>query len=385
MKYGLDTKCIHLEEPFLENNLYGSVSFPIFQTSTFAHPGVGQSTGYDYSRADNPTREQLEHIVDQLEGGSGTIAFASGMSAVSALMELFKPGDHIIAEINLYGGTTRLFEQISEKNGIRFSMIDLGSEDIEPALTKDTKAVFLECPTNPTLKIIDIRKIAESCKQHGILLIVDNTFMSPYFMNPLELGADIVIHSGTKYLGGHNDTLAGFLTANTAELADKLRYISKVTGAVLPPLESWLIIRGIQTLGVRMERAQSNAMAIAKWLLDQPHVTRVLYPGLETHPGHDIMIGQSRGFGAIVSFETDTAQNARSILERVRIIRFAESLGGTETLVTYPITQTHGEVKPEILERVGISDRMLRLSVGLENVDDLINDLENAMVPWGRG
>lgn len=378
MSYDIATKCIHLEGA-CKDSIYGAVSFPIFQTATFAHPGVGQSTGYDYSRLQNPTREQLERIVASLENGFDALAYSSGMAAIGAVLELFAPGDHLIVEEDLYGGSVRLFQSISRKNGLTFTCLDMSREDIEEYITPDTKAVFIETPTNPMMHVVDIAKLAQVTKAHGLLLIVDNTFLSPYLQNPLNLGADIVIHSGTKYLGGHNDTLAGFAVTGSEELSEKLRFLMKTTGAMLGPFDSWLLLRGIQTLPVRMKAAQENAWQIARWLTRQKHVKKVLYPGLPDHPGHEIMKKQSRGFGAMVSFEVDSKEYACSILHKIRLIQYAESLGGTETLITYPLTQTHADVPKELLEKNGITEGLLRLSAGIEDTEDLIRDLSQAM------
>lgn len=367
------TKCIHLENES-RDKLYGAVSFPIFQTATFAHPSVGNSTGYDYSRLQNPTREHLEKTVAALENGIDALAFSSGMAAIATLMELFHPGDHLIVDSDLYGGTVRLFNNISEKNGIEVTKTDCAAENIEKEIKANTKAIYIETPTNPMMNVIDIRKLSEISKRHDIWLIVDNTFLSPYFQNPLDLGADIVVHSGTKYLGGHNDTLAGFLVTSDAVISEKLRFIIKTTGAGLAPFDSWLILRGIKTLGIRMEKAQENAFEIAHWLEKQKEVNRVVYPGLKTHPGHEIIKKQSRGFGAMVTFEVQDKDFAQSILKNVRLIQFAESLGGVETLITYPVTQTHADVPKDLLEKNGINDRVLRLSVGIESGKDLINE-----------
>lgn len=376
MGYGIETRCLHLEEDQKKGDLYGAVSFPIYQTATFAHRGVGESTGYDYTRLQNPTREQLEKIVAGLEGGVDALAFSSGMAAIANLMELFSPGDHLIIDSDLYGGSIRLFDHISQKNGLTFSAIDFSRENVENYITEKTKAVYLETPTNPMMNVTDIAKLSVSAKKKDILLIVDNTFLSPYFQNPLKLGADIVVHSGTKYLGGHNDTIAGFLVTDRADISEKLRFILKTTGAGLAPLDSWLILRGIKTLSVRMERAQENAISLVEWLTEQKRVTKVIYPGMTSHPGYEIMKKQSRGFGAMVTFEVDSKEFALFILNHVRLIRFAESLGGTETLITYPITQTHADVPKEKLAQNGITDRILRLSVGIEGIEDLRGELK---------
>lgn len=377
----IGTRCIHLEE---ELNHYGAISYPIYQTATFAHPGVGQSTGYDYSRVQNPTREQVEKVVASLENGVDALALSSGMAAITLMMELFAPGDHLIVDADLYGGSVRLFEQISRKNGIAFTSIDCYCEDIESRIRENTKAIYIETPTNPMMHVTDIAKTANIAKRHDLLLIVDNTFLSPYFQNPLDLGADLVIHSGTKYLGGHNDALAGFLVTNREEISERLRFLYKTTGAVLSPFDSWLILRGIKTLGVRMERAQENAIAIAEWLKGKPGVTDVIYPGLAEHPGYEIMKRQARGFGAMLTFRMESKEFALAILEKVRLIQYAESLGGVETLITYPTTQTHADVPKEVRERNGITESTLRMSVGIEDKKDLLAELAGVFSEIGR-
>ena len=379
MGRGIETKCLHLEEDEGCCNNYGALSYPIFQTATYEHPGVGNSTGYDYSRAQNPTRAQLEKIVASLENGIDALALSSGMAAITLMMEMFHPGDHLIADADLYGGSIRLFHNISEKNGITFSSIDCYKEDIESYINENTKAVYIETPTNPMMNVTDIGKLAKITKRHNILLIVDNTFLSPYFQNPLDLGADIVVHSGTKYLGGHNDTLAGFLVTNREDISEKLRFLIKTTGAGLAPFDSWLILRGIKTLGIRMEKAQKNAIEIANWLKEQKPVTKVIYPGLPEHPGYEIMKKQARGFGAMLTFQMESKEFALAILEKVRMIKFAESLGGVETLITYPTTQTHADVPKEIREKNGITESTLRLSVGIEDVKDLLDELNKVI------
>ena len=376
MGYSIETRCLHLEENEAKSDVYGAVSFPIYQTATFAHKGVGQSTGYDYSRLQNPTREQLEKIVASLEKGVDALAFASGMAAIATLMELFEPGDHLVVDADLYGGSIRLFQNISEKNGIEITSIDFWKEDVSQYITDKTKAIYIETPTNPMMNVTDIRKLAEFTKSRNLMLIVDNTFLSPYFQNPLELGADVVVHSGTKYLGGHNDTIAGFLVTNKEIISERLRFVIKTTGAGLSPFDSWLILRGIKTLALRMERAQENALALVDWLKEQKRVTKVIYPGLPEHPGYEIMKKQARGFGGMLTFEVDSREFALSVLNHVKLIQFAESLGGTESLITYPITQTHADVPPDKLAANGITDRILRMSVGIESKEDLTEELE---------
>lgn len=375
MERGINTRCLHLEETEGKTENYGAISYPIYQTATYAHPGVGQSTGFDYSRLQNPTKEHLEKIVASLEHGCDALALSTGMAAITLLMELFKPGDHLIVDSDLYGGSIRLFRNVSRKNGITFSAVDSYQDDVESFVKEETKAIYIETPTNPMMNVADIGKFSEIAKRHNLLLIVDNTFLSPYFQNPLTLGADIVVHSGTKFLGGHNDTLAGFLVTNREEISEQLRFLIKTTGAGLAPFDSWLILRGIKTLGIRMEQAQKNALEIANWLKTQPAVTKVIYPGLPEHPGYEIMKKQARGFGSMLTFYVDSKEHAFEILEKVRIIKFAESLGGVETLLTYPTTQTHADVPQEIREKNGITDCTLRLSVGIEDARDLIAEL----------
>lgn len=376
MGRGIGTKCLHLEEEEGHGSNYGAVSYPIYQTATFAHPGVGRSTGYDYNRLQNPTRERLEKVVASLENGTDALALATGMAAITMMMELFRPGDHLIVDADLYGGSIRLFRNISEKNGIMFSSIDCYREDVESYVKENTRAIYIETPTNPMMNVTDIGALAKVAKKHDLLLIVDNTFLSPYFQNPLDLGADIVLHSGTKYLGGHNDTLAGFLVTNREDVSEKFRFLIKTMGAGLAPFDSWLILRGIKTLGIRMEKSQQNAMAIAEWLKGQSAVTKVIYPGLPEHPGHEVMKRQARGFGAMLTFQLESREFALSVLEKVRMIKYAESLGGVETLITYPATQTHADVPKEIRERNGITESTLRLSVGIEDIRDLLEELD---------
>lgn len=374
----VSTCCIHGSGKKFDTA--GAVSVPIFQTATFAHPGVGESTGYDYSRLQNPTREYLEDTVRNLEQGGDCLAFSTGMAAISTLMELFAPNDHIIAGDDLYGGSHRLFDNISNKNGLHVSYCDTSDlarmkSQIEPA----TKAIYIETPSNPMMHITDIAAVSALCREHGLLLIVDNTFLTPYLQRPLTLGADVVVHSGTKYLAGHNDTLSGFLVVRETALAERLRFIYKTTGACLSPFDSWLTIRGIKTLAVRMDRQQQNAMALVEWLRHHPKVSKVFYTGLADHPQREVILRQTDGFGAMFSFQTIDEQTARHVLESVRLIQYAESLGGVESLITYPMMQTHADVPEEQRLRKGIDGRLLRFSTGLEAQADLIRDLEQAL------
>ncbi len=374
----ISTLCIHGSKDHTHNT--GAVSVPIYQSATFVHPAVGMSTGYDYSRLQNPTREQLERIVARLENGIDAMAFSTGMAAVAAMMELFKPGDHLLVSDDLYGGTHRLFAHISMKNGLTFDYVDTSDrEAILKHIRKETKALFIETPTNPMMKVTDIQEAAAIAREHGLLLAVDNTFLTPYLQNPLDLGADIVLHSGTKYLSGHNDTLAGFLVVASQELSEKLRFIYKTTGACLAPMDSWLMIRGIKTLAIRMEKHQENAMALAQWLLTHPKVKDVYYVGLPNHPSYEVSKKQARGFGGMLSFKVDSEATAKRLLEKVELVMYAESLGGVETLITYPMLQTHADVPQEVRQAMGIDERLLRLSVGIESVDDIIADLDQAL------
>lgn len=370
-----ETKCQGMDLSIQDQ--YHAISYPIYQTATFSHRGLGESGGFDYTRQSNPTRQQLESIMAHLENGYGALAFSSGMAAISILMELFSPGDHIIIDEDLYGGCIRLFDFVCKKNGLDFTTVNLSrTSSLKPYLKNTTKAVYLETPTNPMMHVTDLKALSQQTKAHGLLLVVDNTFLSPYFQNPLDLGADIVVHSGTKYLCGHHDTIGGFLVVNDEELDGKLRYLSNTIGCALSPFDSWLMLRGIRTLAVRMERAAENAMKIAEYLKTSPHVRKVIYPGLSEHPEHELMKKQARGFGSMISFEVESKEFAASVLKNVELFYFAESLGGTETLITYPLTQTHAEVPEELRIKNGINDRLLRLSVGIEGAQDLINEFK---------
>lgn len=372
------TSCVH--PPRRVKDAKGAIVPPLYLTSSFAHPGVGQSTGYDYSRLQNPTREVLEDTVRELEGGDDCLAFSSGMAAISCLVELFSPGDRLVASWDLYGGSIRLFDSVSAKNGVEVNRVDTTDLDaVAAALEPGAKALFVESPTNPLMAVSDIRTLAELAHGAGALLVVDNTFLTPYFMNPISLGADVVVHSATKYLAGHNDVIAGLLVSAVPEVSERLRYLIKTIGSGLDPFAAWLVSRGIKTLPVRMERHQQNALALATWLEERPQVRYVLYPGLPDHPGHDLCLEQGRGFGGMVTFGVDSEKRALDLLRRVRLVMFAESLGGTETLITYPLTQTHADVAPEELAEKGIDGTMLRLSVGLESADDVIADLAQAL------
>ncbi|MBO4292626.1 MAG: PLP-dependent transferase [Lachnospiraceae bacterium] len=383
-EYRFETKCIYGNHDKLEGEPTGAISFPIYQTATYAHPEVGKSTGFDYSRLQNPTRAQVEKVVASLEGGVDALAFATGMAAITAMMELFQPGDHLITDADLYGGSIRLFHHVSEKNGISFTHINCSRDNAEKYIRENTKAIYIETPTNPMMNVTDIRELSEIAKRHGLWLIVDNTFLSPYFQNPIALGADIVVHSGTKFLGGHNDTLAGFLVTSSQEIADRLRFLIKTVGSGLSPVDSWLILRGIKTLPVRMEKAQENAQAIAAFLQNTKGVKKVYYPGIPGTAGYEINKKQARGFGSMLTFEVESKELALHILKHTTLIPFAESLGGVETLLTYPCTQTHADVPETDRIANGITDCVLRLSAGLEAKEDLIEDLRQAFDSFYR-
>lgn len=380
MSQNLETRCVHGgDHRFAENS--SALTMPIYQTAAFSHTELGHNaSGFDYTRLSNPTRTHLEETISALEGAADTVAFASGMAAIAAVFELFTPGDRIVCSADLYGGTVLLFDMVAKKNGLIPDFVDTtDSAALTAAMASGAKAIYIETPSNPMMNVTDIRLCAELAKQHDALLIVDNTFLSPYFQNPLALGADLVVHSGTKFLGGHNDTISGFVCAADVALAERVRKIAVTVGSVLAPFDSWLMIRGIKTLAVRMERAQENALAIAKFLQTHPKVTQVYYVGLPDHPGYAVNVKQSRGSGAMLSFALDTPETALKILKNVKVITFAESLGGPESLITLPATQTHRDVAPEEREKLGITDSLLRMSVGLENAKDLIADLEQAM------
>lgn len=358
----------------------GAISFPIYQSATFRHPGLNESTGYDYSRTQNPTREELEKTIAKLERGSDGLAFSTGMAAISAIISIFKPGDNIVVSDDLYGGTYRIFEEIYGPYGIKAVYVDTQDiANIEGVVDENTKAIFLETPSNPIMKVSDIKAVSEYAKSREIITIVDNTFLTPYYQQPIELGADIVVHSATKYLGGHNDTLAGLVVTATEEYGEKLRFVQNSVGAVLAPFDSWLILRGIKTLGVRLDRQEQNAIHIAKWLSDHEKIDKVYYVGLEDHPGYSLTKSQTSGFGSMISFTVKDVSLVEQVLGRLKLIFFAESLGGVESLMTYPLTQTHADIPEEIRERLGVNDKLLRLSVGIESVEDLIADLEQSL------
>lgn len=380
MKKSLETLCVHGENHTFSDNAH-ALSMPIYQTAAFSHEDLGHNPGnFYYTRLSNPTRTQLEETVAALEQAADCVAFTSGMAAISCVFELFHPGDRIVCGADLYGGTVLMFGSIASKNGLILDPVDTTDpEALKTAMAKGAAALYIETPSNPMMNVTDIRLCAKLAKETGALLIVDNTFLSPYFQNPIELGADLVVHSGTKYLGGHNDTLSGFLCVADAAVGERLHKLAFTLGATLAPFDAWLMLRGIKTLAIRMERAQENAIAIAHWLQSQPKVQKVHYVGLPEHPGYAVNTSQSRGSGAMLSFTLDSRETALQVLAKVKIIAFAESLGGPESLITLPVTQTHNDVAEADRLKLGITDSLLRLSVGLENVNDLIADLDQAI------
>jgi len=358
----------------------GGISFPIYPSATYRHPGVGQSTGYDYTRSGNPTREVLESALAELEGGAQGLVFSSGMAALTTLLLYFSSGDHLLASEDLYGRTYRLLDQIFTRFDVSTSYVDTTSAPaVEAAILPQTRALLVETPGNPLLGISDIKTLADLCEAHRMLFIVDNTFLTPILQRPLELGADIVVHSATKYLGGHSDLCAGALIAKDAELGEQLYFLQNSTGAILPPQDCWLLIRSLKTLPLRMGRHSDSALLVAQWLQRQPQVKKVYYPGLSEHPGHDLSRQQAVGFGGMLSFRVNSPQLAEQVLERLQLISFAESLGGVETLITLPAVQTHGDIPAAERQRLGISNSLLRLSVGLEEPADLIADLQQSL------
>ena len=359
----------------------GAVSMPIFQSATFRHPELGQSTGFAYSRVQNPTRQELERTMAILEGGIEGFAFTSGQAANMAVFSLLNPGEHVILSDDIYGGTFRIVGDVFGRYGIEHTYVDMSNEDeVKAAIRPNTRMVFIETPTNPMMKVADIHAISEIAKEIGALTVVDNTFLTPYFQKPLQLGADIVTHSSTKYLGGHNDTISGIVVVkDDKEVADKIRVHIKSHGSQLAPQDCWLVLRGIKTLAVRMDKHNENAMKVAEWLRTQPKVKEVFYVGFQDHKSYEVTRRQTTGFGGMISFTVDSVETVKKILKNVDMIMFAESLGGTETLITYPTTQTHEDTPKDIKEKLGITDCFLRMSVGIENAQDIIADLDRAM------
>jgi cystathionine gamma-lyase len=374
-----NTKAIHAGQH--PESTSGAVMPPIFQTSTYAQAAPNDHQGYDYARVGNPTRTALEQLIAGLEGADQCACFASGVAAMDAILKYLKPGDHVIASNDLYGGSYRLFTQVFAPYGIDFSFVDMTDlSRVEATLRPSTKMVWIETPTNPLLRIVDISALSELARQAGALSVVDNTFASPYLQRPLELGADVVMHSATKYLAGHSDVIHGAVASSHPEFMEALRFQVKTTGAVPGPMDCYLTLRGIKTLAVRVERAVSNAKTIADWLHEHPKVSQVHYPGLEHHPGHELAKRQMDDFGAMISFtlSDDTQEAAAAFMSRTRYFTLAESLGGVESLISHPASMTHGSIPKEVREAAGLKDSLIRLSVGIEDIDDLIADLDAA-------
>ncbi|ANU14096.1 Cystathionine gamma-lyase [Planococcus halocryophilus Or1] len=358
----------------------GAVSTPIYQVSTYKQEAVGKFKGYEYSRTGNPTRHALEELIADVEFGHAGFAFGSGMAAISSVMMLFSAGDHIVLTDDVYGGTYRVINKVLNRFGLEFTFVDTGNlAEVEAAVKENTKAIFIETPTNPLLKITDIEAVAAFAKSKNLLTIVDNTFMTPYLQNPIKLGADIVLHSATKYIGGHSDVVAGLVVVNSAELAEEVHFVQNSIGAILGPQDSWLLIRGLKTLGLRMEEANSNAQKIAEFLEGHDAVGKVIYPGLESHPGRELMKKQATGFGGMISFDVGSKEKAGELLAKLKYFTLAESLGAVESLISVPAQMTHASIPIERRAELGIVEGLVRISVGIEDVEDLIEDLEHAL------
>ncbi|WP_298824186.1 bifunctional cystathionine gamma-lyase/homocysteine desulfhydrase [uncultured Planococcus sp.] len=358
----------------------GAVSTPIYQVSTYKQEAVGKFKGYEYSRTGNPTRHALEELIADVEFGHAGFAFGSGMAAISSVMMLFSAGDHVVLTDDVYGGTYRVINKVLNRFGLEFTFVDTGNlAEVEAAVKENTKAIFIETPTNPLLKVTDIEAVAAFAKSKDLLTIVDNTFMTPYLQNPIALGADIVVHSATKYIGGHSDVVAGLVVVNSAELAEEVHFVQNSIGAILGPQDSWLLIRGLKTLGLRMEEANSNAQKIAEFLEAHDAVGKVIYPGLESHPGRDLMQKQATGFGGMISFDVGSKEKAGELLAKLKYFTLAESLGAVESLISVPAQMTHASIPIERRGELGIVEGLVRISVGIEDVEDLIEDLDNAL------
>lgn len=357
----------------------GAVNVPIFQTSTYKQPSFGENSGYEYSRTGNPTREALEKLISDLENGYAGFAFASGMAAITAVLSLFKAGDKIIISNNIYGGTFRVLDKVFKNFNIGYIIADTTNlKEVKDKIDETVKAIYIETPTNPLMDVTDIKGIADIANEKEILTIVDNTFMTPYLQTPIKFGADIVIHSATKYLGGHSDVVSGLVVVNTSELAEKLHFIQNSTGGVLAPFDSFLLIRGIKTLAVRMDRHNANGKIIAEYLKERDEVEKVYYPGFSDHPGYEVQTKQAKGYGSIISFVLKEDYDYKKFLSNLELITFGESLGGVESLICHPASMTHAAIPAEIRKKVGIVDSLVRLSVGIENSEDLIKDLDAA-------
>jgi cystathionine beta-lyase/cystathionine gamma-synthase len=375
---GFSTDAIHAgQEP---DPTTGAVTVPIYQTSTYVQEGLGKHKGFEYARTQNPTRIALEKNIAVLEKGARGFAFGSGMAAISAVTQLLKSGDHVVASNNMYGGTFRLFEQVMRGFGVDFAYVDTSDlGGVTNAFRPNTRLLFIETPTNPSMIISDLRALAKLARDRGALLVVDNTFMTPYFQRPIELGAHLVVHSTTKYLNGHSDMVGGVIVSNDEAASQRLQFLQNAVGAVPGPFDCFLVLRGVKTLAVRMERHESNARTIAAWLAKHPKLTRVLYPGLPGHPGHELHKSQATGFGGMIAFETGSIERGAAVLRRTKLFSLAESLGGVESLISHPATMTHASVPKPERERVGLTDGLVRISVGIEDVEDLLQDLEHAL------
>lgn len=360
----------------------GAVNIPIYQTSTYKQKAFGGNSGYEYSRTGNPTREALEKLIADIEYGKRGFAFASGLAAITAVLSLFKSGDKILITNNVYGGTFRVIDKVFSNFGVKYEVVDDFTK-LEEKVDEDVKAVYIESPTNPLLDVMDIKMIANKAKKYGLLTIVDNTFMSPYFQNPLNLGADIVLHSATKYLGGHSDLVAGLVVVNDEELGERIHFIQNSTGGILQPFDSFLLIRGIKTLSVRMDRHELNAEFISKELSKLSGIEKIYYPGLDSHKGHEIQKKQASGFGGVISFTLDSKIDYKKFLNNLKLITFGESLGGVESLACHPASMTHAAMPIELRERIGITDRLIRISVGIEDREDILEDIKQALVKAG--
>lgn len=358
----------------------GAVSVPIYQVSTYKQDGVGKHKGYEYSRTGNPTRHALEELIKDLEGGHAGFAFGSGMAAITSILMMYKSGDHLIITDDVYGGTYRLLSGVLSRFNLDVTFVDTSDVDqIEEAIRPNTKAVYVETPTNPLLKITDLEAVARLTKEKGFTFIVDNTFSTPYWQNPIEKGADIVLHSATKYLGGHSDVVAGLVVVNSEQLAEELHYVQNSAGAVLGPQDSWLLMRGIKTLGIRMEEIESNTHAFVSFLQEHPEVTTIYYPGLKDHTGHDIHALQARGAGGMISFDVGSDENAEKLLQNLKYFTLAESLGAVESLISVPAKMTHASIPSERRAELGITDGLVRVSIGLEDIEDLKEDFVQAL------
>lgn len=377
-KTGFATTAIHVgQEP---DPLTGAVAVPIYPTSTYVQQEIGKNKGYEYARVSNPTRDRLETNLAALEGGIASRVFGSGMAAINAITSMLKAGDHVIAGHNLYGGTPRLFNQVLANFGLAFTYVDTSDlRKVEGAFKKNTRLLFVETPTNPLMELCDLRAIAELSHRHRVEVVVDNTFTSPYFQRPIEFGADMVVHSTTKFLNGHSDGLGGVVVCTKPEQAEKLAFLQKCAGAILSPFECWLILRGVKTLAVRMEQHDRSGRRVAEYLSKHKKVKKVFYPGLPDHPQHELAKRQMTGFGSMITFETGSLKNANSMLRRVRVCSLAESLGGVETLISHPATMTHAGIGKEGRSKIGITDGMVRISVGIENVEDILADLDQSL------